>query len=134
MWQNEQFSVLTMPHLHKLKTAFNLSVFQRLFRFYHRQKAEVSSFKMIPPPTAPSMREIQNLNGQKVVLSLYCCNAMIILLTLLTLNGGLTGQHWKFWILAYFVTDLTICDPVQQKGHLVSKVYSEIMSKIVCKI
>ena len=27
-----------------------------------------------------------------------------------------------------------ICDPVQQKGHLVSQVYSEITSKTVCKI
>ena len=27
-----------------------------------------------------------------------------------------------------------ICDPVQQKGHLDSQVYSEIMSKTVCKI
>ena len=27
-----------------------------------------------------------------------------------------------------------ICDPVQQKGHLVGLVYSEIMTKIVCKI
>ena len=29
---------------------------------------------------------------------------------------------------------LSICDPVQQKGHLVGQVYSEIMSKTVCKI
>ena len=28
----------------------------------------------------------------------------------------------------------TICDPVQQKGHHVGQVYSEIMSKTVCKI
>ena len=27
-----------------------------------------------------------------------------------------------------------ICDPVQQKGHDVGQVYSEIMSKTVCKI
>ena len=27
-----------------------------------------------------------------------------------------------------------ICDPLQQKVHLVSQVGSEIMSKIVCKI
>ena len=26
------------------------------------------------------------------------------------------------------------CDPVQQKGHFVSQVHSEIMSKTVCKI
>ena len=26
-----------------------------------------------------------------------------------------------------------ICDPVQQKGHLVGQVYSEIMNKTVCK-
>ena len=30
--------------------------------------------------------------------------------------------------------DLEICDPVQQKGHLVGQVYYEIMSKTVCKI
>ena len=29
---------------------------------------------------------------------------------------------------------LSICDPVQQKGHDVGQVYSEIMSKTVCKI
>ena len=27
-----------------------------------------------------------------------------------------------------------ICDPVQQKGHLVGQVYSEIMNKTVCEI
>ena len=27
-----------------------------------------------------------------------------------------------------------ICDPVQQKGHDVGQVYSEIMDKTVCKI
>ena len=30
--------------------------------------------------------------------------------------------------------DFAICDPVQQKGHLVGQVYSEIMNKTVCKI
>ena len=30
--------------------------------------------------------------------------------------------------------NVCICDPVQQKGHLVGQVYSEIMSKTVCKI
>ena len=29
---------------------------------------------------------------------------------------------------------ITICDPVQQKGHDVGLVHSEIMSKTVCKI
>ena len=31
------------------------------------------------------------------------------------------------------VTGYCICDPVQQKGHHVGHVYSEIMSKTVCK-
>ena len=33
-----------------------------------------------------------------------------------------------------FGTEQSICDPVQQKGHLVGQVYFEIMSKAVCKI
>ena len=35
--------------------------------------------------------------------------------------------------LCIFVQD-NICDPVQQKGHDGGQVYSEIMSKTVCKI
>ena len=35
---------------------------------------------------------------------------------------------------SFGVLILEICDPVQQKVHLVGQVYSEIMSKIVCQI
>ena len=37
---------------------------------------------------------------------------------------------------AYFgqVSMYGVCDPVQHKGHLVGQVYSEMMSKTVCKI
>ena len=38
----------------------------------------------------------------------------------------LGGHSHNYW------TD--ICDPIQQRGHLVDQVYSEIMDKIVCKI
>ena len=37
------------------------------------------------------------------------------------------GRRKKCWITC-------ICDPVQQKGHDVGLVHSEIMNKIVCKI
>ena len=36
------------------------------------------------------------------------------------------------YILSFFV--LIICDPIEQKVHLVGQVYSEIMDKIVCKM
>ena len=32
------------------------------------------------------------------------------------------------------VVGVSMCDPVQQKVHLVGQVHSEIMNKIVCKI
>ena len=45
------------------------------------------------------------------------------------------GKQWKDVTGLENIQNLPgICDPVQQKGHLVGQVHSEIMNKIVCKI
>ena len=53
-----------------------------------------------------------------------------------TLSCSFQNDHSQFvtriHCCAFYNAD--ICDPVQQKGHFVGQVYSEIMNKIVCKI
>ena len=63
----------------------------------------------IRPSAPPSMWESSHLNGQFLTFVVLPCNDHnIIILTPLTLNRGLTGQHSIFWILAHLVCDVTI--------------------------